>query len=103
MPPVLLVKYVILPVCLCRCRGILVVPYWPSAYYWPFLVEREVFKSFVADCLYVENVKDVFLHGANKSSFFDQGILVPQYFFCCSTGLYRNLYRLLWSCMPLGR
>ena len=49
----------------------LVVPYWPSAHYWPLLVERGgVFKSFVADCLYVENGKDVFLHGGNKSSLF---------------------------------
>ena len=29
-----------------------------------------VFKSFVADCLYVEKGKDVFLHGGNKSSLF---------------------------------
>ena len=27
-----------------------------------------VFKSFVADCLYVEIGKDVFLHGGDKSS-----------------------------------
>ncbi|KAK2564547.1 hypothetical protein P5673_011997 [Acropora cervicornis] len=47
------------------------IPYWPSAYYWPLLVERGgVFKSFVADCLYVENGTDVFLHGGNKSSLF---------------------------------
>ena len=71
MPPVSLVKKVILHVCLCRCRGIFVVPYWPSAHYWPLLVERGgVFKSFVADCLYVESGKDVFLHGRNKSSLF---------------------------------
>ena len=71
VPPVSLVKKVILPVCLCRCRGILVLPYWPSAHYWPLLVGRGgVFKSFVADCLYVENGKDVFLHGGNKSSLF---------------------------------
>ena len=64
VPPVSLVKKVILHVCLCRGRGILVVPYWPSALYWPLLVERGgVFKSFVADCLYVENGKDVFLYG----------------------------------------
>ena len=61
VPPALLVKKVILHV----------VPYWPSAHYWPLLVERGgVFKSFVADCLYVENGKDVFLHGGNKSSLF---------------------------------
>ena len=90
VPPISLVKKVVLHVCLCRCRGILVVPYWPSAHYWPLLVERGgVFKSFVADCLYVENGKDVFLHGGNKSSLFGK------------TGLYGNLYRLLWSCTPL--
>ena len=71
VPPVLLVKKVIPHVCLCRCRGILVVSYWPSAHYWPLLVKRGgVFKSFVADRLYVENGKDVFLHGGNKSSLF---------------------------------
>ena len=71
VPPISLVKKVVLHVCLCHCRGILVVPYWPSAHYWPLLVERGgAFKSFVADCLYVENGKDVFLHGGNKSSLF---------------------------------
>ena len=71
VPPVSLVKKVILHVCLCRCRGILVDPYWPSAHFWPLLVERGVvFKSFVADCLYVENGMDVFLNAGNKSSLF---------------------------------
>ena len=61
VPPVSLVKKVILHVCLCRCRGFLVVPYWLLAHYWPLLVEHGgVFKSFVADCLYIENGKDVF-------------------------------------------
>ena len=66
MPPVLLLKRLILLVCFCRCPGILVVSYWPSAHYWPLLVER----GGVADCLYVENGKDAFLHGGNKSSLF---------------------------------
>jgi len=71
VPPVSLVKKVILHVCFCRCRGTLVVPYWPSAHYWHLLVERGgVFKSFVADCLYVENGNDVFLHKGSKSSLF---------------------------------
>ena len=105
VPPVSLVKKVIIHVCLCRCRGILVVPYWPSAHYWLLLVERGgVFKSFFADCLYVENGKDVFFSmGGTRAPFLDQRILVPQCFFCCSTGLYGNLCRLLWSCTPLGR
>ena len=36
VPPVSLVKNVICHVCFCRCRAILVVPYWPSAPFWPF-------------------------------------------------------------------
>ena len=75
---------------------------------WPFLVERGgVLKSFVTDCLYVENGKDVFLHGGKVGEqefpFWIREFLAPQCFFSYSTGLYRNLYRLLWSCMPLGR
>ena len=45
VPPVSLVKKVILHVCLCSCRGILVLPYWPSAHYWPLLVNAWVFSS----------------------------------------------------------
>ena len=42
VPPVSLVIKVILHVCFCQCRGILVIPLWP------FLVERRgVFRSFV--------------------------------------------------------
>ena len=83
---------------------VVVGPYWPSAHYWPLLVERGgVFKSFVADCLYVENGKDVFLHGGSRVPFLDQRILVPQCSFCCSMVLYGNRYRSLWSCRPLGR
>ena len=58
VPPVSLVKNVIPHVCFCQCRGILVVPYWPSAPFWPFLVERKGgFRSFVLDPLFVENGK----------------------------------------------
>lgn len=99
MPPVSLVKKVILHVCLCRCWGILVLPYWPSTHYLPLLVERGgVFKSFVADCLYVENGKAVFLHGGNKSSLFGSENFSTQCFFCCSTVLYGNRY----SCYGVG-
>ena len=79
VPPVSLVKKVILHVCLCRCRGILVVPYWPSAHYWPLLVERGgVFKSFVADCLSM--LRMVTMLGGTRVPFLDQRILVPQCF-----------------------
>ena len=79
-----LVKKVVPHVCFCHCQGILVVPYWLSAHYWPLLVEREgAFKSFVADCLYIENDKDVFSMGETRVPFLDERVLVPQCFFCC--------------------
>ena len=47
------------------------VPYWPSAPFWPFLVERiGGFRSFVLDSLFVENGKNVYLHGENNSTLF---------------------------------
>ena len=82
VPPVSLVKNVIRHVCFCQCRGILVIPYWPSAPFWPFLVERRgVFQSFVIDFLFVENGKDVYLHGANNSSLFgSENFSTPVFF-----------------------
>ena len=47
------------------------VLYWPSAPFWPFLVEcKGAFRSFVLDSLFVENGKDVYLHGDNNSTLF---------------------------------
>ena len=47
------------------------VPYWPSAPFWSFLVGRKGgFRSFVLDSLFVQNGKDVSLHGENNSTLF---------------------------------
>ena len=71
VPPVTLVTRVIRHVCLCKCKGILVIPYWPSAPFWPLLVDSQgSFNLFVIDYLFVENGKDVFLHGSNKNAIF---------------------------------
>jgi len=82
VPPVSLAKNVIRHVCFCQCRGILVIPYWPSAPFWPFLVEHKgVFRPFVIDFLFVENGKDVYLHGANNSSLFgSENFSTPVFF-----------------------
>ena len=54
-----------------RCRAVLVVPVWPSAVFWPLLINADgTFRSIIIDCLYVELGKDVFEHGANKMSLF---------------------------------
>ena len=87
VPPVSLVKNVICHVCFCQCRGILVVPYWPSAPFWPFLVERKGgFRSFVLDSLFVENGKDVYLHGENNSTLFGSGNFSTPVFFLLLDG-----------------
>ena len=41
----------------------------------PFGGARGVFKSFVADCLYVENAKDVFLHRGEWGENFSTPVL----------------------------
>ena len=68
--------------CFRQCRGILVVPCWPSAPFWSFLVERKGgFRSFVLDSLSVENGKDVYLHGENYSALFgSENFSTPVFF-----------------------
>ena len=70
------------------------VPYWPSAPFWPFLVERkEGFRSFVLDSLFVENGKNVYLHGEINSTLFGSEVFGTPVFFCffCLTELYRTV------------
>ena len=55
----------------------LVTLYWPFSSLLAFLVDRRwSFRSFVIDFLFVENGKDVYLHGANNSSLLTRRILV---------------------------
>ena len=58
------------------------VPYWSSAPFWPFLVEcKGGFRSFVLDSLFVENGKDVYLHGDNNSTLFgSENFSMPVFF-----------------------
>lgn len=58
------------------------VPYWTSAPFWPFLVERKGgFRSFVLDSLFVENGKDVYLHGENNRPLFgSENFSTPVFF-----------------------
>ena len=48
----------------------------------PFLVERKgAFRSFVLDSLFVENGKDVYLHGENNSTLFgSENFSTPVFF-----------------------
>ena len=51
-----------------RCRGILVVPMWESAYYWPLLQDIIVHKAHVVEDHII--LGDIFQHYRNKSSIF---------------------------------
>ena len=55
----------------CKCVGALVVPYWPSAIFWPCIINEErSFRNYILDFLYVAEGKRVFVHGANKKCIF---------------------------------
>ena len=50
-------------------EAVLVVPFWPSALFWPFLIENyQQFKSFVRDYRLFENSKSLISQGEYKGS-----------------------------------
>ena len=71
VPPVYLIPRVLVHFLNCRSRGILIVPFWPSSLFWPYLIQgKSAYKSFVVDFLFVQNGRDLFVHGANKETCF---------------------------------
>ena len=55
--------------------GTLVASEWPSAVWWPLLVDRSgTWKSFIKDCLRIEPYLGIFLSGSAASSIFTSGI-----------------------------
>ncbi|CAH3027128.1 unnamed protein product [Porites evermanni] len=63
VPPVYLIPRVLVHFLNCKSRGVLVVPFWP------YLIQGNgAYKSFVVDFLFVQNGRDVFVHGANKET-----------------------------------
>ena len=48
VPPVYLIPRVLLHFLNCKSRGVLVVPFWPSSLFWPYLIQGNgAYKSFV--------------------------------------------------------
>ena len=45
VPPVSLVPKVLQHMSRCSCSGVLIVPFWPSASFWPFIVDDRVFSA----------------------------------------------------------
>ena len=65
VPPVCLVGRVLLHLKLCRAKGVLVVPDWPSAHYFPMLLRE--FRPHIMDCIRFKG-KNVLKHGYNTNS-----------------------------------
>lgn len=71
VPPISLVCKTISHVVKCRAVGVLVVPRWQSAAFWPLLFDDQfcAWKSYVKDVLEFCD-RDIFVHGQNKKSLF---------------------------------
>ena len=69
--PIYLIPCVLVHFLYCQSRGVLVVPFWPSSLFWPYLIHKDgKFNSFVVDILFVQTGSDVFVQGANKETCF---------------------------------
>ena len=65
VPPVCIVGTTLQHLRVCRGKGVLVVPFWPSAAFWPMLIND--FNVFIKDFLKVKG-KNVLKHGYNCNS-----------------------------------
>ena len=65
VPPVAVIGRTLEHLFRCRARGVLVVPLWKSAFYWPLLLG--FFSQFVVDSLVVKG-KRVLVQGRNQNS-----------------------------------
>ena len=65
VPPVCVVGMTLQHLRLCNARGVLVVPFWPSAAFWPLLIKD--FRPHIKDSLKVKG-RNVLEHGLNENS-----------------------------------
>ena len=65
VPPVCVAGRVLKHLKLCQSKGVLIVPDWPSAHFWPMLMNE--FNPFIEDCLRIKG-KNVLEHGHNINS-----------------------------------
>lgn len=69
-PPIFLIPRVLRHMRNCKAVGTLVVPFWPSAIFWPLLMESTTkFNSFVQDSWVFPAVKESFESGSGLSMF----------------------------------
>ena len=67
VPPISLIPRALAHAKLCRCKGVIIVPLWTSASFWPYLVGD--YKEYIVDFLQVKG-KNVLMQGKNTNSLF---------------------------------
>lgn len=69
VPPVSLVIRSIKHMKLSRALGVLIVPYWPSAPFWPFIVDEQgkTYAAFVKDYVIMDNFQERCVSSANRT------------------------------------
>ena len=65
VPPVCIIGRALQHLMLCHGSGVLVVPCWPSSYFWPMLVND--FRAFIVDIMKVKG-NNILIHGRNRNS-----------------------------------
>ena len=70
VPPVSIIGRVLQHLYLCRAEGILVVPCWPSSYFWPMLINE--FSPYIQDILKVKG-SNILVQGYNQNSLLGSG------------------------------
>jgi hypothetical protein len=76
VPPIILIPRVLCKMQACRARGVLIVPEWKSASFWPLICSKNgLFQSFVIDYLILPSGKNFYQPCKNGSGLFGIGDL----------------------------
>ncbi len=71
VPPIHLIPVVLNHIQVCKARGTLVLPEWPSAVFWPLLFSNSSpFKGLISQVLRFGESDNIFIHGKNPEAIF---------------------------------
>ncbi len=73
-PPVCLIARVLYHACACECTGTLIVPEWPSAWFWPLLYEGHSYRRFVVGVRCLPLMESLVVPGKRGGSLFKSGV-----------------------------
>ena len=71
VPPIYLTVRAIKHFVACEACGVLIVPYWPSSVYLPFIFDKEmIYRWYVRDALLFKECTNILIQGQNKTCIF---------------------------------